>query len=153
MEIKTGWAKPCLKSTVERAAELYCPVSCLIPGHCRFFCFFRKSWILSPSWSLGIVRPELEEFEQLNTNLLIDAVLGRYSDAHSILEQGKKYLRGWTRSLNAMIDELPADIPPPVIEEPDASLADSTVWELEPGPTMNRGKANLRRIFHGNGFA
>jgi hypothetical protein len=101
---------------------------------------------------LPLMHPaEADQFERLSPNLELDAELQRYSDAHPILEQAKKYLRGWTRSLGAKINELPADTPPPVIKEP--SLADSIVWEQEPRPTMNRGKANLRRIFQGNGFA
>jgi hypothetical protein len=82
---------------------------------------------------LPLIHPaELENFEQLSTNLLIDARLGRYSDAHPVLERAKDYLRGWTHSAYATINDLPADIPPPVIEPvmpPPA--ATSSFWHRE----------------------
>jgi hypothetical protein len=77
---------------------------------------------------LPLVHPaQAEHFGRLNPNLEINEELDYYSAAHPVLERAKAYLRGWTHSLYAAINDLQADTPPPVIEPvpppPDATSA------------------------------
>jgi hypothetical protein len=70
---------------------------------------------------------ELNRFMELTPNLALNRDYRDYSERHPILEPVKNFLRGWTRSTHAMINDLPTDTPPPAplaIPVPTDTLAE-----------------------------